>query len=423
MAPPAAGPGSPDEPVEIDPEDVVVEPSGSDGPPPARRRSARWLKPTLAAAAIALAAAGVFAWRQHQARRIVEVSTARARQLVRADTWLGEQRAADLLGVRAARLDPTQAGALRALALALLAVDFREAPAAAEASALLVEPTRADRVPPEAQLAVAALALRDGKAGTALEYANRAGATGLGEVLAARIALLAGSTAAAGESLDRALAAEPDLPAALALKGDLLRRSGRPDEARAAYAAALEGSARALAAGLAGAEAAAAPHARATLGLGKLALSRALAPEEAMGPLRRLAGDAAGTPQVERARAALYLAALQARAGDRAGAAATVDAVGLDPGNRAWLQRAAGQLEVERGPYRVPDGTPGALVSASDDDPYVPPPPPPPKVEAEPKQVLHGFQVHDAPRKKPVQRGHAKPAKAGKAKKKRPART
>ncbi|GEJ57169.1 tetratricopeptide repeat protein [Anaeromyxobacter diazotrophicus] len=416
MAPPAApgphDPGSPpgDEPVEVDPEDIQEGlPAGR---APGGRGFPRWAKVALALALAAAAALGVYAYRSHQDQRIVELSLARARQLVRADTWLGAQRAADLLGVRAARLDPQRAGSLRALALALLAADFRESPAAAEANALLVEPMRASRVPAEAQLAVAWLALRDGKAGTALEYANRAGPGGLADVISARVALVAGNGAAAAESLERALAADPELPAALALRGDLLRRSGRAADARVAYAAALDASAKALAAGRSGGDAAGdGPHARATFGLAKLALSRELPPEEALAPLRRLAGDAAGSPQVERARAALYLSALQARAGDRAGAAATLEATGLDAGNRAWLQRASGQLEVERDRYRVPDGTPAALVSASDDDPYVPPPPPPPpRVEAPQQQVLHGFKVHDAPRKAP-QRGHGAAAK------------
>jgi len=407
-APGSEDPGFPpgDEPVEVGSEDIV------DGSPAAGRKrgrsgAPRWLVLSLGAVVVAVGALGVYAYRAHQERRIVAVSIARARQLVRADTWLGSQRAADLLGVRAAHLDPREAGALRALALALLAIDFREASAATEANALLVEPMRASRVTPEAQLAVAALALREGKAGTALEYANRAGQGGLADVLAARVALLAGSGAAAAESLDRALTGDPELPAALALRGDLLRRSGRAADARAAYVAAIGASSRALAAGLPGTDAAApGPHARATFGLAKLALSRDIAPEEANAPLRRLAGDTGGSPQVERARAALYLSALQARAGDRAGAAATLEATGLDADLRAWLQRAAGQLEVERGRYRVPDGTPGTLVSASDDDPWIPPPPPPTRVEPPPKQVLHGFKVHAAAAKK------SKPARA-----------
>ncbi len=422
MTPPAApgsdDPGYPpgDEPVEVGSDDIVTGGTAAGRSPARPRRFGPWAKLALGTVVIAAAVFAVYGYRAHQARRIVEVSVARARQLVRADTWLGHQRAADLLDVRAARLDPLEAGSLRALALALLAIDFRDEKAAADANAALVEPMRAARVPRDAQLAVAALALREGKAGTALEYANRAGEGGLADVLAARVALLAGSNAAAAESLERALAAGPQLPAALALRGDLLRRSGRPAEARNAYAAALDASARAVAAGLPGSEAAAAgPHARATFGLAKLALSRDVSPEEAMGPLRRLAADVGGSPQVERARAALYLSALQARAGDRSGAAATLEATGLDAGLRAWLQRASGQLEVERGRYRVPDGTPGALASASDDDPYVPPPPSPPRAAPPPKPALHGFKVAPASKKAKPGRTSAKAVRAAKA--------
>ncbi len=113
-----------------------------------------------------------------------------------------------------------------------------------------------------------------------------------------------------------------------------------------------------------------------------------------LGVVGRLLDDRSGTPQVERARSAMFLAALQGRAGDRVGASASLDKAGVDGALRAWLEKAAGQLEVERGRYRVPDATPAVLLSASDDDPYVPPPPPP-RVEAAPaKPVLHGFKVH-----------------------------
>ena len=408
-------------PEEVDPADILDStagqpPTSADSP---HGRWRRWLKLAVAVAALALLVAGVYAYRSHQHRRIVELSISRARSLIRADTWLGYQRAAELLGVRAAQLDPVRARGLRALALALLASDYRDASAAAEADGTLKEPLRAAAVPVEAELAVAALALREGKAGTALDYAGRGGGRGLADVLAARVALLAGNTVAAGSALDRALAADPELPAALALRGDLLRRGGHPAEARGAYAAALDASAHALAAGLPGAVADAAPHPRATFGLAKLALDRDLASEEALGPLRRLAADGAGTPPVERARAALYLAALQARAGDRTGAAAALDAAGLEPHLRGWLQQAAGQLEVERGRYRVPDRTPSGLVSASDDDPYVPPPPPPPRVEPPAKRAPYGFKVHPPAKKRPPHGKTHKPrpatAKKGKA--------
>lgn len=362
-------------------------------------------KLVLFALAAVVAVCVVIAYRSYQERRIVAISVARAQSLVRSDTWLGYHEASALLEVRAARIDPLEAGSLRALAMAMLVADYRDRDAVTSVRAALVEPGRAARVPAHAQLATAALAIGEGRFGTALEYSTRGGEGGLPAVLAARVALLAGNVALASESVDRALASDPELPAALALRGDLARRAGRSDDARQAYAAAIASSTRALSAGLAGSTTrpgASAPHARATFGLAKLALSRQADFEEARAALSRLLDDRAGTPQVERARAALYLAALQARQGDRAGAASTIDKAGLDGELRGWVEKASGQLEVERGPYRVPDGTPPVLVSASDDDPYVPPPAAPPPEPARSKQVLHGFKVHPL----------AKPAKA-----------
>jgi len=404
-----------DGPAEVGTADLLTDFPDAGEPPgrPPRRGVPTWLKLAGIAVAAAAVLAVVLAYRSHQERRIIAISIARAQQLVRSDTWLGYHEAAALLAVRAAKADPLEAGSLRAFALAMLAADYRDRAAAAEASAALVEPGRAARVPFHAQLATAALALGDGQAGTALEYAGRAGEGALPEVLAARIALLAGNSTVASEAVDRALAVDPNLPVALALQGDLLRRSGRASHARAAYEAALASSAKALEAGLAGspARAARAPHARAALGLAKLALSRDTPSEGATAPLGSLVDDGAGTPQVERARAALYLSALQARAGDRPGAAATVDKAGLTGDLRAWLERASGQLEIERGRYRVPDGVPTVLLSASDDDPYVPPPPPPPPAAAAPpKQVIHGFKVHPVV-KKAKQGSRAKLAK------------
>jgi tetratricopeptide (TPR) repeat protein len=364
----------------------------------------------------------VLAYRSHQERRIVAISVARAKQLVRADTWLGYHEAAALLGVRAAKVDPLDAGALRGFALAMLSLDYRDKGAAADANEALVEPGRAASMSMHAQLAVAAVALGEGRAGTALEYASRAGDDALAQLVYARVAILAGNTGMATEAADRSLAADPELPAALALKGDLLRRTGRSADARQVYTAALGSSSRAIESGLAGSAArpgATAPHARATLGLAKLALSREIPSDVAIGALGRLLDDRAGTPQVERARSAMYLSALQGRAGDRAGAAATLDKAGADGALRAWLEKASGQVEVERGRYRVPDGTPGVLVSASDDDPYVPAPPPPQVEPAPPKQVLHGFKIHSEAKKAKPKRGarakKAAPKKAARA--------
>jgi tetratricopeptide (TPR) repeat protein len=147
---------------------------------------------------------------------------------------------------------------------------------------------------------------------------------------------------------------------ALALRGDVQRRSGHHAEAASSYREALTASPL---------------HARASFGLAKLALSGQAEPTEAREALGRLLDDREGTPRNERARAALYLAALQARSGDRAGASATIDRAGLDPAARSWLEKAAGELELQRGAYRPVGGAPAPLLSASDDDPYVPPSP------------------------------------------------
>ena len=326
-----------------------------------RRRVSPWpLFGALIALAVA-AALGLYAYHRHQERRIVALSIARAEQLVRSDTWLGYHEAAALLAVRAAELDPVEAGALRAFALAMLALDYRDEGAASKANATLQPALRAATVPPYANLAVAAAALARGQAGTALEYAVRAGEGGLPQFLEARVALMAGNATVAAEALERAIAADPQMPAARALQADLFRRVGKADQARDGYLAALAASSAAVSAGLSdsGVRAgAAAPHARATFGIGKLALSHEIAPEAATAALSKLLGDRAGSPQVERSRAALYLSALQGRAGDRSGASASVEAAGLDGALRAWLERASGQLEVERGRYAVPEATP-----------------------------------------------------------------
>ena len=423
-APEPDGPGDPSSPTDDHPE---LDLSGSAQPataPPARPRRGGWplwLKVAIAGAVVLFGISGTLAYRRYQERRIVAISVSRAEQLVRADSWLGYHEAAALLAVRAARLDPVEAGALRAFAAAMLALDYRDDAAATDANATLLEPSRASQVPPPAQLAVAALALRDGRAGTAMDYLSRASETALSQVLAARVALMAGNSAMAVEAVDRALAIDSRLPAALALKGDLLRRAGRGREARDAYAAALKGSADALEVGLAGSSAragATAPHARSALGLGKLALSREGPETEAAAALSRLVDDAAGTPQVERVRAALQLAALQGRAGDRSGAGATLARTGLEGDLRSWADRASAQMESQKGRYRVPDGTPAALVSASDDDPYVPPPPPPRAEPAPARPPLHGFKVHPAPARKPARASTAKqPARKAAAKK------
>ncbi|MGA8892778.1 MAG: hypothetical protein WB493_14500, partial [Anaeromyxobacteraceae bacterium] len=187
-----------------------------------------------------------------------------------------------------------------------------------------------------------------------------------------------------------AVAADPGLPAALALQGDALRRTGKPEGARQAYLAALQSSPT---------------HPRAAYGMAKLALSGRARAEEAYPALERILADREGTPGNERARAALHLAALQGRAGDRAAVQRTLDASGASGADRAWLERAVAEEELSRTGFRVVDGAPPSLVSASDDDPYVPLPPPPPP---EPPRV----EKKAAPAKKVA----AKPKPTGKSK-------
>jgi hypothetical protein len=209
-----------------------------------------------------------------------------------------------------------------------------------------------------------------GQAGSAAVSAARPGTGAVGRVLQGRVALLAGNPAGAAEFAAEAVAADPGLPAALALQGDGLRRTGKPEAARQAYLAALQASPG---------------HPRAAYGAAKLALSGKARPEDAYPALEQILADRAGTPGNERGRAALHLAALQGRAGDRAGAQRTLDASGAAGADRAWLEKAVAEEELSRAGYRVVDGAPAGLRSASDDDPYVPAPPPPPP--APPKKV------------------------------------
>jgi tetratricopeptide (TPR) repeat protein len=192
-------------------------------------------------------------------------------------------------------------------------------------------------------------------------------------VIQGRVALLAGNPAGAAGFAAEASTADPGLPAALALQGDALRRTGKAEGARQAYLAALQASPM---------------HPRAAYGMAKLALSGKARPEEAYPALERILADAAGTPGNERGRAALHLAALQGRAGERAGAQRTLDAAGVSAADRGWLERAVAEEELSRTGFRVVDGPPSGLRSASDDDPYVAPPPPPPPAprKVEPKK-------------------------------------
>ncbi|MEY2669240.1 MAG: hypothetical protein RJA59_1878 [Pseudomonadota bacterium] len=318
-------------------------------------------------AIVALAAALLY--RAHHRREVLSQGMGRAREMMRADTWAGYKGASEILEPLVA-IDAMEAGALRAQALAMLAADYRDENAAAAAERLLDAPERSPEIPPAASLARAALAMGKGQAGSAATSAARPGTGADGRVIQGRVALLAGNPGGAAEFAAEALASDPTLPAALALQGDGMRRTGKPEGARQAYLAALQASPT---------------HPRAAFGLAKLALSGKARPEEAYPALERLLADRAGTPPNERARAALHLAALQGRAGDRAGAQRTLDASGATGAGRDWLEKAVAEEELTRGAYRVVAGAPAGLLSASDDDPYVAAPPPPPP---EPKKVV-----------------------------------
>jgi hypothetical protein len=352
---PLSGDGLHDPPPELgdDAFDVVDIPRGDEPLRPAGATRGRMLVIGVVAA-VTLAAGGLIGYRIHHRRAVLRDGLARAGALVRLDTAAGYRDAASLLEPLA-QLDPLEAGAARAFALAMLAADYRDVDAGRGAEALLVEPMRADEVPARASAAAAALALGRREAGNAMTAAIRAGAIPEARVIAARVALLAGNLAAAADPL--AAAAEAGAPAALALRGDVLRRT-RQDlgASRAAYRAALSASPA---------------HPRAAYGLAKLALAGHATPAEAEVALLRLLSDAGGTPAPERGRAALHLASLRLRAGDRARAEAALDAAGLDATSRGWTARAAAVAAARSGPYRAVEGAPAAVRSASDDDPPV----------------------------------------------------
>jgi hypothetical protein len=357
------------------------------------------LKLAVVAAAVLLVGAALLAYRVHHRRKVVATALSQADALLRLDTAAGYRRAASLLEP-IAELDPLQGGSVRAFALAMLFADYREAGAEAESEELLVAPGRAEVVPPHAHLAAAALAIGRGEAGTATTAISRAGDGPWPLAIEARVALAARNLEAALQPAASA-AAEGAFPPGLALHGDVLRRLRRdPAGARAAYEAAL---------------AASPGHPPAAYGLAKLAHSGDAPAADAELALRRLVDDGEGTPAPERGRAALHLAALRLRAGDRAGAGAALDAAGIDAPSRAWAGRAAAVLAERRGPYRAVSGAPPALQSASDDDPgeLSPAPPPPPAAKAAPKKAA----AKKAPAKKATAAKKAGAKKAIAAKK------
>lgn len=352
---------------------------------PERPRAPRSAALKLAAvAAVALVIGAVLlAYRAQHRRKVVAAALARAEELLRLDTAAGFREAASLLEP-ISQLDPIDGASARAFALAMLQADYRER-RAAEIEALLVAPGRADEVPAYAQLASAGVALDRREAGTAVAALARAEGSPWALALQARVALLAGSVDAALQPAAAAAAQGPHA-AALSVHGDVLRRLGTDlAGARAAYEAALAASPL---------------HPRSAYGLAKLALSGDAPAPQAERALRRLLEDR-GTPAPERGRAALHLASLRLRAGDRAGAAGALDAAGLEPDARAWAERAAAVAAAQRGRYRAVLGAPASLRSASDGDPgQLSPQPPAPVPRAEPPA-----RASDAPKKASVKRG------------------
>jgi tetratricopeptide (TPR) repeat protein len=325
--------------------------------PPARRG---FPKVAIAVALVVVVAVALVAYRSVSRRKALRTAVAQAEVDVRLDTADGYRKAAEILSPFADH-DPLETGSMRAFALGMLALDYRDSAAAEEAEGLLVKPERAEPIPRWANLARAALALSKGEAGTAMTAASRVAGDPVASALEGRIALAAGNLEAALEPLHSAAAAEPPLPAALALHGDVVRRAKRDGRAaQAAYARALASSGEHV-------------NARAAFGLAKLALMGQVPPAEATAQLDRLAADA-GTPANERARAVLHAAALAIRAGDRVRATSLLDGAGFDAAARDWAERAAA-LEADTGRiYRAVEGAPANLLSASDDDPPEMPP-------------------------------------------------
>jgi tetratricopeptide (TPR) repeat protein len=369
--------------------------------PPGRFPAA--LRVAVVVAIAALAGGAALLYRSHHRKQVLAKGLARAQELIFPDTYAGYSAAAEMLK-SLVPLDPLEAGSIRAFALAMLYADYRDEAAGQAAETLLLEPERAPTVPAAASLARAALALGRREAGTAATFAARPGGGVWAATIQGRLALSFGNPAGAVEPVNQALTLEPQFPAALAIKGDALRRMKDFEGARAAYAAALQASPS---------------HPRAAYGLAKLALSGKAKAEEASPALERLVADRSGTPANERGRAVLHYAALRRRAGDRTGAAAAMAAAGAEGADRAWLERAVTEEELSRAGYRVVGAAPPGLQSASDDDPYEPPPPTPPAVKKV-KQKVVKTTAKKATKAKASQskasKAKASPAKASKGK-------
>jgi hypothetical protein len=333
----------------------------------------RWL---VGLAIVLVLAGALLGYRAYHRAKVIAEGMALAEPALRLDTAAGYRKAADVL-VPAAKFDPLEAGSMRAFALAMLFLDYRDAEAGKEAEQLIAVPARATNVPPLADLASAALFLARGSVGDAATYAGRAGNHPRAGALMARLAFTAGNPEAGVEPIARASSADPKLVATLAMQGELARRVRRDGyAARTAYAAALALSPT---------------NPRAVLGMAKLALASQVPLADAVAPLQALLRDTQATPRNERARAGLHLAALELRSGDKAAAVAALDGVGgLERQERSWADLAVLIAATDRKAYRAVQGPPAIFQSASDDDPLEAPavdptPPPPPAPKAAPR--------------------------------------
>lgn len=399
------------------------EPDPDDEPPEveetevATRPRARFPAAIASAAALAVLCivGGLVAYRCHGQRKLVREGVAQAEELMVRDTAEGYRKAANLLAPHA-KLDPLEAGSARAFALAMLACDYRDAEAEAEANRLLVIPGRADPVPHLASLAFRALALgRGALADAALERSGPQGnapgerpALPWDKALNARVALSAGTYESALEDATAA-GSVPGFVAGLAVQGDAFRRARRD------YRTALSAYEAALAVSPA--------HPRSAFGLAKLALAGQAPEAEARAALGRLLDGGDATPRRERARAILHLAALRIRSGDPVDAIRQDLGAGFEPKELDWLMGAARAEAANRGPYKAVAGAPEPLQSSTDDDledknlrPLAaePPPPPPPPPAPEPAVEKRAPAAH-APVKASAKNAKASKGKAPKA--------
>jgi len=365
----------PPEAAERAPASTAASPEGEEARIRARRRFPV-VKVGLVVGLLICVGVALMAFRAQGRRRAVREGIARADELMRLDTAEAYRKAAELLAPHA-QLDPLQAGSARAFALAMLAADYRDGAAEAEANTLLVVPGRAATIPPHAALAFSALAMGRNVLGDATSALSGASAMpNWANVLQARIALRAGTLEAAVEPATAA-AAESGFAPGLAIHGDAVRRARHDDRtARAAYEAAL---------------AASPTHPRAAFGLAKLALSGHAPEAEAREALERLIASGEATPAPERGRALLHLAALRLRSGEAVDAVRREVGAGLGEKALDWLMGAARAEAANKGPYRAVAAAPASLESASDDDPPdlrplppEPPTPPPPRTETRP---------------------------------------